>query len=222
MKKIFALYIIVFICIFHSFYILIAKGEEKYNKMLNGKIIYVDAGHGGKDNGAVYEGVVEDEINLNIANYLLEELVGLGAYVLTTRTSDYDLSSIYDKNKKKHDLINRVNYINDSNPDIFISIHLNAYKGNSIRGAQVFYQNNDNSKKLANNVQNKLNNIFLEKERDVKFGDYYLLNKSNPVGVIVECGFLSNENDRNNLRKNSFQIKIAEEISKGVIDYFSN
>ncbi len=208
-------------CIFHLTFILIVEGEEKYNKMLNGKIIYIDAGHGGKDNGAVYEGVVEDEINLNIANYLLEDLVKLGIYVLTTRTSDYDLSNIYDKNKKKHDLINRVNYINNSRPDAFISVHLNAYKGNSISGAQVFYQNNEKSKKLANSIQNKLNSIFLKKERNIKLGDYYLLNKSNPIGVIVECGFLSNESDRNNLLQASFQKKIANEMAKGIVDYFN-
>lgn len=189
--------------------------------MLNGKIIYVDAGHGGKDNGAVYDGVVEDEINLNISNYLLENLTKLGAYVLVTRTSDYDLSSIYDKNKKRQDLIKRVNSINYSKPDIFVSVHLNAYKENSINGAQVFYQSNDNSKKLANDVQNKLNKVFFQKERHIKFGDYYLLNKTKSVGIIVECGFLSNEGDRKNLLKDSFQRKVAEEISKGIVEYFA-
>ena len=73
---------------------------------LVGKTIYVDAGHGGKDNGAYYDTVIEDEINLNICKKLIIKLIESGAYVLSTRSADYDLSSIYSKNKKREDLKN--------------------------------------------------------------------------------------------------------------------
>ena len=114
------------ICVSIVFSVVVVKSIG-YKENLIGKTIYVDAGHGGLDNGASFDGVLEDEINLKISGYILERLVDLGAYVLTSRTSDYDLSSMYDKNKKRNDLINRVKQINQSRVDIFVSIHLNSF-----------------------------------------------------------------------------------------------
>ena len=110
---------------------------------LFGKVIFVDAGHGGKDNGANYDGVLEDEINFNIAFFIIEILIGYGANVYSSRDGDYDLSNNYDRNKKQADLKKRVGLINAINPDIFISIHLNSYESSNVSGAHVFYQNND-------------------------------------------------------------------------------
>ena len=184
-----------------------------------GKVIYVDAGHGGKDNGASFDGVLEDEINLKIAGFIVNKMIDMGAFVLTSRTSDYDLSNIYDKNKKRNDLINRVKMINDSKVDIFVSIHLNSYSSNEVRGAQVFYQNNDSSRLLSKYIQDNLNILTNSKKKD-KYGDYYLLNRSKRVGVLVECGFLSNSEERNKLIDENYQQKIASKISEGIVEYF--
>ena len=186
-----------------SFIKVLANVKEE-NNVLNNKIIYVDAGHGGNDNGAFSGNILEDEINMKISGYLMEELINSGVYVLMSRTSDYDLASMYDKNRKKTDLCKRVNFINESKPDIFISIHLNSYPSSEVYGAQVFYQNNNESKVLAGAIQNKLN-ILTGKSRNVKFGDYYILNKSSPVGVLIECGFLSNDKEKKLLNPNSQQ-----------------
>lgn len=202
------------------FGITLAKAINSKNETLLGKIIYIDPGHGGKDNGASYGGVLEDEINLKISGYIIEQLIDYGAYVLTSRTNDYDLSNIYDKNKKRSDLINRVKQINNSRVDIFVSIHLNSYPSESINGAQVFYQDNDDSKVLAENIQNSLN-VITNNSKKVKYGDYYILNKSIQTGVIVECGFLSNTIERDKLVQGEYQKKIAKKIVQGIIGYFA-
>ena len=196
------------------------KAQKNKNSMLIDKIIYIDAGHGGKDNGACVDNVLEDSINLAISNYLLEELMNAGAYVLASRTNDYDLASMYQKNRKREDLNNRVKYINNSKPDIFISIHLNTYPSNSVSGGQTFYQNNDKSKALAETIQNNLNKIN-KKDKKSKKGDYFILNNSKPVGVLVECGFLSNNDEREKLTSEKYQRQIARIIKVGIVDYFN-
>ena len=186
---------------------------------LIGKTIYIDAGHGGKDNGANVDNIVEDAINMKISGYLMEMLIDCGAYVLMSRTSDYDLASNYNKNRKREDLNNRVKYINSSKPDLFISIHLNAYPSGNVSGAQVFYQDNDKSKVLSNAIQNKLN-ILTNKKRKNKIGDFYILNKTYYTGVLVECGFLSNGYERVKLNDDKYQMKIAMRIKEGILEYF--
>ena len=202
-----------------SFCVTVVKGAAKFNNAIFGKTIYVDAGHGGKDNGTSFDGVLEDEINLKITGFVIQYLIDLGGYVLTTRTGDYDLSQIYDKNKKRNDLINRVKKINESKADLFVSIHLNSYPSSSVKGAQVFSQNNQKSKELAKSIQDKLN-LLIDKDKKVKNGDYYILNKTSRVGVLIECGFLSNQEERELLMLESYQQKIARRIVEGIVDYF--
>lgn len=197
------------------------SAHKKEESTLIGKTIFIDAGHGGKDDGASADGVLEDYINLKISGYLYEALIDSGAYVLVSRTSDYDLASMYQKNRKREDLKNRVKYINASKTDLFISIHLNAYKTDSVNGAQVFFQDNIKSNLLATHIQNQLNKI-TKKERKIKKGDYYILNNSTRVGVLVECGFLSNELERKKLNTEEYQRQIAKMIKKGIVDFFNS
>lgn len=211
----------VFVCISILCGYTIVKSKS-YNKILMNKIIYIDPGHGGKDNGASSYGVLEDEINLKIAGFIMELLIDNGVYVLISRTSDYDLSSVYDKNKKRSDLLKRVNLINSSKADLFISIHLNAYPSSNVKGGQVFFQNSENSNNLAQFIQNNLNEISNDSDKKIKRGNYYILNKTNILGVLIECGFLSNTQERDNLLKESYQRKIAGKIVKGIVEYFNN
>lgn len=205
------------ISFFASFFVVRARNEKMY---LQGKIIYIDAGHGGKDNGASVDNVMEDSINLKISGYLCELLMDIGVHILMSRTSDYDLASLYQKNRKREDLNNRVKYINDSKPDLFISIHLNTYATSDVNGAQVFYQsNNEDSKEMANYIQQSLN-VLTNKSRNIKSGDYFILNKTAPLGVLVECGFLSNSYERGKLNSEDYQYKVAKYIQKGIVDYF--
>lgn len=218
-KKFFCVLLILIICISMTFAVIKIKAYKDKEDCLFGKIIYIDAGHGGKDNGANVDDVLEDEINLKISGYLLETLIDSGATVLMSRTNDYDLAFLYQKNRKKEDLNNRVKYINSSKPDLFVSIHLNTYPSLNVEGAQVFYQNNEQSKNLANFIQTELNKL-TNKERKTKNGDYFLLNKTNFTGILIECGFLSNNGERLKLNQKQYQMKIAKKIKEGIVNYF--
>ena len=183
--------------------------------------VVIDAGHGGKDNGASNNDVLEDSINLNIASFLVEKLVDLGAYVYTSRDGDYDLASNYDKNRKGKDLKRRVELVNSIRPDLFISIHLNTYKDESVSGGQVFYQDNEKSKLFADILQDKFNELSKKNKRS-KYGDYYLLNHTNFLGVLVECGFLTNFEELKKLSTRKYQQKIATKIIEGIKEYYDS
>lgn len=198
----------------------IAYASEN-NLELLGKVIYLDAGHGGIDSGATYKNIKEKDINLVISLKLEEELTKEGAIVYQTRYGDYDLSVPNTINRKRSDLSRRSNIINKANPDLFISIHLNAESTGIWRGPQVFY--NDNNKKnidIAKLFQKELNKNLKGNREYKKDNSLYLQKRIKSPGVLVEIGFLSNSNDRYLLKKEEYQNKIAKIITKAVIYYF--
>lgn len=186
---------------------------------LTGKIIVIDAGHGGVDPGTSYGKIYEKDINLSISLKLEKELSSMGAEVILTRDGDYDLSSPNVTFRKKSDFDNRIKLINNSNTSLYISIHLNYLSDTRYSGPQVFY-NNDN-KLLAETIQNNMNND-LNGDREVKKipADTYMYNKLKVSGVLIECGFLSNTKERNLLMTETYQKKIAKSIGKGILEYF--
>lgn len=197
-----------------------AKAEIKYRyKPLSGLRIVLDPGHGGKDDGARASGIKEQEINLKIALKLQIHLQEAGAEVTLTRDGDYDLASEGAKNRKREDMKKRVDLINDEANDLFLSIHLNAYPNTNIKGAQAFYEkDNENAHAFADIIQNHLN-ILTNRELSSKTGDYYILNNTEKVGVLVECGFLSNDQDRANLLQEDYQEKLALLLSDSIKEY---
>ena len=117
--------------------------------------ILIDPGHGGRDNGAAINGVLEDDINLEISNKLFERCISENFITYITRNGDYDLSKEYSKNHKNEDLKKRVEYINTLDIDFFISIHLNTYPSEGVNGPMVYYKKDDeDSKNVALKVQN--------------------------------------------------------------------
>lgn len=194
--------------------------KDMESSILIGKVILIDPGHGGRDDGASYNGILEDEINLEIALMLQERLLEQGVYTLITRNADYDLSDMYSKNKKMKDLKERVKMINEYTVDLFISLHMNVYRDNSVSGAQVFYQNkNENSKKFAEILQKNLNEI-QDKERKEMVGDYYILNNSNSVGVLVEMGFITSMEDMKKFDKKEYKFLLTNTIINSIKIYF--
>lgn len=189
------------------------------SKPLDGVVIVVDPGHGGKDEGAQKEGVKEAQINLAIAKEVKEELEAQGASVILTRDGAYDLASEGARNRKKEDMKKRADIINADRVDLFLSIHLNAFPNVAIHGAQVFYQKDDEAgKAFADIIQRRLNE-FNQTDKKSKTGDYYILNETNHPGILVECGFLSNAADREHLTDASYQQEIAKLLSEGVCEY---
>lgn len=189
---------------------------------LLGKVIYIDPGHGGVDPGAVYKDIYESDINLEISLNLAETLEKYGAIVYLTRYGDYDLSVTNSINRKRSDLSRRANVINKSLCDMYISIHLNAESSSTWRGAQVFYDDiNPKNEKIATIMQNVLKKDLKTKREYKKFSDKYLHKRVERPGILVEVGFLSNENERYLLRQKTYHQKVSNAITRGVIEYFS-
>ena len=217
MKKTYTLFLFIFLII-GCYRIKPVNNELE----LFGKVIYLDAGHGGLDPGTIYKNIYEKDINLSICKKLQEILEKSGAIVYLTRYDDYDLSTS-NYARKKSDLNNRVKIINNSKADIYISIHLNSIKSSTWSGAQVFYDDvNKKNLELANLMQKQLKTD-LKTNREVKEIKDILLNRKVIIpGILIEAGFLSNPNDRYKLRQSEYQYKLAESIKRGIIKYFSS
>lgn len=180
--------------------------------------ILIDPGHGGRDNGTAINGVLEDDINLEISNKLFERCISENFITYITRNGDYDLSKEYSKNHKNEDLKKRVEYINTLDIDFFISIHLNTYPSEGVNGPMVYYKKDDeDSKNVALKVQNNLNKL-TNQNKVISIGDYYLFNYTNVPGILVECGFLSNDKERELLQKSEYQELISNAIYDGIKD----
>lgn len=189
-------------------------------KALDGVSIVLDAGHGGIDDGARCNEAKEQEINLRITKKLANLLEKNGAKVTLTRNGKYDLASESAKNRKKEDMKKRVEIINREETDLFLSIHLNAYPNTSVKGAVTFYKkDNAVSKVFADKIQKKLKELTNTK-MTAKAGDYYILNNSHKIGALVECGFLSNVEDRSLLVTDAYQQKIADVLYASISEYF--
>lgn len=202
------------------------KAEEAYK---GEKIILVDPGHGGIDGGASgKDGTLEKDINLRIAMKLKDELEKSKYKVLLTRSTDIELHDEGGtiRHKKVEDLNKRNKMITDTNCDMFISIHLNFFPQTQYYGAQVWYAKNEKSEKFGNLIQGILKEVMDNKNnRKAKnAGNNYIILK-NPRDIpeiIVECGFLSNESEKDKLKTDEYQQKIAATICQGVNKYFSN
>lgn len=193
----------------------------------NVPVIIIDAGHGGEDGGAVgIDGTAEKDLNLSISLKLNEILSAMGyqtRMVRTTDTSIHNADADSVRERKVSDIHNRAAIMNEYENCIYVSIHQNKYSGSSIWGAQTFYSpNNEESKELAQLIQASIaNNIQPDNKRVIKQSGtniYVLYNATKPA-VMVECGFVSNANELEQLKDDEYQNKMAFAISNGIINY---
>ena len=171
-------------------------------------------------------GTTEAQSNLKIALKLQNLLEQSGATVILTRSDEnaiYDIDSRTLKQKKISDIKNRVKIGNESSADIFVSIHLNKIPESKYWGWQTFYkQDSEEGKKLATSIQNSLNEA-IKKENDrvpLKIDNVYIINHVEIPTTIVECGFLSNQEEEQLLLTDEYQNKLAWGIFNGIINYF--
>ncbi len=188
-----------------------------------GVAVVIDAGHGGKDLGCMYDGVNESEINLSIALLLKEDLENLGMDVIMTREDSEDLASENASNRKREDLNERVGMIAQEDIDLYISIHMNAYADDQVFGSQVFYYSeNESAKQLATTIDESLKGVS-NSTKEIKTGDaYFILNSTGKVGVLVECGFLTNEEERERLADMKYQSEISKALTQGIVQYLKD
>ncbi len=180
--------------------------------------VVIDAGHGSIDTGTSHGNILEKEINLQIAKYLYQDLKNVNIIPILTRTED----KLY-QNSRNKDLRQRPIISNQSKADIFISIHANNFPSSQPSGSQIFYKINcDKSEKLAKFIQSEMVKIRDKNDRSLKQGDYYVLNKINSPGVLIEVGFLSNPTDRQMLTDTEYLKQISKAIKDGIIKYFQD
>jgi N-acetylmuramoyl-L-alanine amidase len=188
--------------------------------------IVVDAGHGGEDGGATDKSKrLEKDINLVIAKDLQQLLAASGYRVVMTRTTDTSLSDPLKtiRERKVSDIHNRMKIIESQGNCIFVSIHQNQFEQSRYSGTQVFYsKNNEGSKQLAESIRGRVVAL-LQKDntRAVKpaTSSIYLLWHAKVPAVLVECGFLSNEEEAEKLNRDDYQHQMAFAIYCGLLDY---
>lgn len=186
---------------------------------LTGKTIILDIGHGGDDPGTSYQNILEKDLNLAVGLELEKELSRNGASVILTREGDYDLSSPNAHRRKKSDFDNRIDLINKSKANVYLSIHINYLEDTSYYGGQIFYYGEEN-KKLAEFLQSEFNTISYP--RSIKpMPNIYMYRRLKIPGVLVECGFISNKKEREKLITPAYQKEIAKVLTKGLVNYFT-
>ncbi len=193
--------------------------SKEINTKLMGKVIVIDVGHGGKDKGTSSEDVFESDINLSVALKIKDKLIKEGVNVLLTRDGDYDLSSPDASRRKKSDFDNRIKYINESGADLYLSIHMNFLTDSRYYGAQVFYT--EGNERLAKILQKSFKtNLKSPMEEKKLENTIYMFKQLEVPGVLIECGFLSNVNERELLKTDEYQEKIANALVEGLINYY--
>ncbi len=220
--------IIVFLTVFIAAAILYALPSFRPAFSQGGSydVIIIDAGHGGFDGGAVgISGVEEKSLNLEISEKLQALLGFLGYDTVMTRSDDKALNEDDTKSirvKKISDIKRRTDMVNELKNARLVSIHLNHFSLASCKGAQVFYSDNEDSKRLADAVQDSLRRGLDKdnKRTPQKAGkNIYLLSNVNCPAILVECGFLSNPREEKLLQDEDYQRKIALSIAEGCVIY---
>lgn len=191
-------------------------------------VLLIDPGHGGMDGGAVSsDGTSEKNINLAISGALKEIAEEYGWEVIMTREDDRWLCENEEgsiRSRKTEDLRARCDMLVKYDPRIAVSIHLNSFKEDpSVNGIQVFYPQTEDPeyKRFADVMQTELNaSLDVKKARTALVRDGVLIfrEKVCPI-VIVECGFLSNEEEASKLKTNEYQKRLAEGIMSGIVAF---
>jgi N-acetylmuramoyl-L-alanine amidase len=188
-------------------------------------VVVIDAGHGGNDPGKVgVNNALEKDINLSIAIILKKMLEAEDIQVVMTRETDMGLYDENSNNKKVQDMKNRCSLISKTEPVLTVSIHQNSYHEEYVNGAQVFYyKHSANAKKLAEIIQKQIQTHVQPDNKRVSKNNasYYLLKKTDYTTVIVECGFLSNYKEAENLIDEDYQQKLAWAIHLGILQYMN-
>ena len=175
-------------------------------------LVVIDPGHGGEDEGCSREGVVEKEINLELALLLSSKLQKMGIDTVLTREDDHTQISLED----------RVKIGEDCNADIYISIHQNACDEKSVEGLETWYsEKSEDSRRLAQLVNMGALEKTGAKERElVESDELYVIRENSIPACLIETGFLSNSKERESLCDSEYLDKMAEGIAWGIQYYF--
>lgn len=190
-------------------------------------VIMIDAGHGGADPGAVSKdgSIVEKDLNLAIAQKLQTYLEEAGYTVWMTRIEDGDLAGEVKDKRKQADMKERKRLMEASDAQLMVSVHQNSFPNSQYYGPQVFFQaNRQEAAALALLVQAEMNSFTApENTREAKSNDSYYILKNAPMpAILVECGFVSNAAEAEQLSSEEYQKKVAWGIYSGIEKYLQS
>lgn len=185
---------------------------------VKGRIIILDPGHGGRDPGAVAKdaSITEKAIVLSVASKVKSYLETDGAIVKMTRSGDTFPT-----------LEERVGFAKNNYGELFVSIHVNSATNTSAQGAETYYSisGNDNEledKKLASYINNAIVKNASMRDRKVKQEDYYVIRNLIMPAVLVELGFISNNEDLAKLKDSAYIDIYARSIYSGIVQYYND
>ena len=169
--------------------------------------VVIDAGHGGRDNGAYRRyGPPEKVVALDVAKRVERKLHNTDLRTVMTRTEDVFIP-----------LDERVEIENRQNNAIFVSIHFNDARRTGIKGFETYYHA-PQSAELAHRIQSKLVTISGSANRGVHVANFRVLRKANQPAVLVECGFLSNRSDGRQARDADYREMLADKIAEALVE----
>ena len=196
-------------------------------------IVVIDPGHGGIDGGTSDKaGVLEKSINLDIGLKLKKILSDNSMKVIMTRDKDVSLEkkSNINASRYRRDLDARKKIINNNNPDVFISIHVNAsVQARNARGIQIYYYPSSiESERLAQLICESINeNVYKKhlKLTSVKARiiqeDYFILRETEHPGVLIDTGFITNAYDKKLLMDKAYKEILAKSINEGILNFLN-
>jgi N-acetylmuramoyl-L-alanine amidase len=180
-------------------------------KSLSDYHFIIDAGHGGKDGGAIgLNGIKEKDLNLSTADVIVEKLEDEGATVSLTREDDSYVS-----------LDERVHISNTSNANVFISIHYNANEDTAAKGLSTYYSSSV-TKELAQTVQSSIQEKVNLVDRGAKQNGYHVLQHNNKPAILLELGFVTNADDLGVIQTAGYEEQAADGLIEGLKEYFNN
>ena len=193
-------------------------------------VVFLDPGHGGRDPGAVYNGLREKDLNMSIYRKLRSELEKLGYTVLTSRDSDVYVDYVTERSEM----------VNKTDADLFISIHFNAtgVPGANRSGVETYiYEPDDDikprinkvahddptrlseSKRLADNIHNSVVSVAGANDRGVRGSNYAVLRETVKPAVLLELGYIDSP-EYKKISDDKYQNKLVEGIVTGLRNFY--
>jgi len=173
----------------------------------NFRTVVIDPGHGGHDNGGQWGKVYEKHLALDTATRLENNLKRMGFKTVMTRRSDYFVT-----------LPQRVAIGNSYRDAIFVSVHYNHTWKKDVSGLETFYYSAA-GQQLAQYVQHSLVRHTRTLDRQAKFSRYYVIRNSTIPAILIEGGFVSNEQERERMKSAPFREAIARGVAEGIQRY---
>ncbi len=190
----------------------VTKTTQSIPDSLSGAVIVLDPGHGGEDTGALSndELTEEKEVTLSTAEKVKSALEAAGATVYLTRTTD-ELVQLGDI----------CTFSEEKEADVFISLHADSTEyANEATGITTYYYYGE-EETLAQTIQESFTSLPLD-SRGIAYGNYQVLRENLQPSILIEMGYMNNDNDLSELVSDSYQEQLAESITTGLTNYFAN